>query len=520
MRGSEREAAIALGVPGGALPVLLGSGLGVCLAALLERGPVAVVDRETAILERTGALARAASHPNLHLLEGDPDSILEQVDKLRKRHGKTTVHPVRVPLYLRLNPVFYRKLDEGLVAMVEYQRGMRMPRFERVQPRVLIIAKPYFLYREIEAALDQLGNEHLLVELPESELLQGDFVERLLLAVAEFKPDFALTVNHFGLDREGRLVGLLEEIGLPLASWFVDSPQLILNDYPRLNTPGTCVFSYDAASLEWLRSAGFSQVHYLPLATDPARFKPGAEVPAAWHSRVSFVGDSMTSQVRAMREEARAAPAFHAALSELAYAFALSDEVLPLAFLERCHPDIHAEVVYLAQVESRLACEKALTFTAARQYRLRCVKGIMPFSPLIAGDDGWGEALGEHGWQPAGRLDYYRDLPGFYAATEVSFNCTSVQMKGAVNQRVFDVPASGGFLVTDWREQMADLFDLDTEAACYRSPEEVADVVAAWLADQTGRERMACAARRRILAEHTYAHRLRELVEIMRRTYA
>lgn len=517
--GIDLEMALAESVQPGALPVMLGSGLGVCLAVLLKCGPVVVVDRETGIMELTGAVAQHMDHPNLHFLKGDPEAIVERISALKLDTGLDTVQHLRIPLYLRLEPSFYREVDERISAMRTFQDTMRYPRFEREKPRVLIVKKPYFLYREIQAALTRIGCDYRVVMLPDSGMLKADFIEQLLLAIAEFKPDFALTVNHFGMDSEGRLAGLLDEMRLPLGSWFVDSPQLIMNEYPSQNTPGTCVFSFDASSLTWLAQAGFEHVHYLPLATDPERFKPGGRPPAAWCTRVSFVGDSMTSQVAEMAGAAGIAPIFHSLLPELAHAFAASDDVLPLSFLEKCHPDIHAEVAALSGVEERLACEKALTFTAARQYRLRCVQGLMDYQPLIAGDDGWETVLGSEGWRAAGRLDYYRDLPLFYGGAEVSFNCTSVQMKGAVNQRVFDAPACGGFLVTDWRAQMEDLFDLDTEVACYRDPDEIPNLIASWLADPVGREKMSQLARVRILAEHTYEHRLRSLIEIMRNTY-
>lgn len=288
--------------------------------------------------------------------------------------------------------------------MNEFQKVVRHPRFERENPRVLIIEQPYFLYREIKSALEQVGCDYRCVELPGSDMLEPEFIKHLLTSLAEFKPDFALTVNHFGLDRAGQLAGLLEEMHLPLASWFVDSPQLILHDYPSQSRKGISVFTYDAGSVAWLQSAGFEHVHFLPLGTDPNRFKPGGEPPSAWRARVSFVGDSMTSQVAEMGEAARVAPLFHFSLSELAYAFGESAEVLPMVFLKKCHPDMFAEVSALPSLEARLACEKALTFTAARQYRLRCVQGLMDYTPsLQAMRDGrpcWGDLAGGRlvGW--------------------------------------------------------------------------------------------------------------------------
>ncbi len=517
--GAKRELELAMAVPDGFLPILIGSGLGIALATLLERGPVVVVDREAAMLRETGLREQFAGNPDVHWLDGNPNEILNKLAALRKSESLGPAHPVAMPLHLRLNPAYYRTLADGVSAMGQFQRSMRYPRFQDETPRVLILARPYFLYKEIRSALDSLGVVHQLIELPEAKRGSGDFIETLLKVVSSFKPDMALTVNHFGMDQEGKLAGLLEEIGLPLASWFVDSPQLILHRYPRQSTTLTSIFTYDAGNIPWLNEVGFSLVHFLPLGTDPQRFKPGLSGPAAWEARVSFVGESMTRQVETMVREALLSDAFRQALPALAREFIASAKPTAAQFLEFEHPIFFAEYESLPSVQAQLACEKSVTFSAARYYRLDCVRELMGFSPLIAGDPQWVEVLGQKGWQYAGYLDYYRDLPRFYPASEVNFNCTSVQMKGAVNQRVFDVPACGGFLITDWREQMENLFDPGSELVCYRDPSEIADLVAAWLADPQGRKQVATRARKRILACHTYSHRLKELLDTMRQTY-
>jgi spore maturation protein CgeB len=118
------------------------------------------------------------------------------------------------------------------------------------------------------------------------------------------------------------------------------------------------------------------------------------------------------------------------------------------------------------------------------------------------------------------RLDYYADLPRFYPMSRISLNCTSRQMKGAVNQRVFDVPASGGFVLTDRREQLEGLFEPGREVLVYDGPEEIPGLVERLLADDPLRREVSRAARARILAGHTYEHRLAELARIMRETFA
>ena len=110
-------------------------------------------------------------------------------------------------------------------------------------------------------------------------------------------------------------------------------------------------------------------------------------------------------------------------------------------------------------------------------------------------------------------------MPDFYPLSEINFNATSQQMKGAVNQRVFDVPAAGGFVLTDAREQLAALFTPGREAAVYAEPGEIEALARHYLAHPAERERVSRAARERIAAEHTYEHRLAKLALAMKKAF-
>ncbi|WP_207262543.1 glycosyltransferase [Desulfovibrio sp. Huiquan2017] len=523
-KGRERETELADAVPDDGLPVLLGAGLGHALDLLLARGlPVAVADRESGLLGLTGALDGRSAETCLHLDDPDPAEALKRLARWSEKHGGRTPIPVILPLYQRLNRDWYGTLAQTLKAdaATGFWSLARYPKFRAAAPRVLFFDSDYFLCREILAALDRLGVAHRTLPLNDRETGSGAFIEGLLKAVIAFRPDMVLTVNHFGLDREGKLAGLLADLGLPLASWFVDNPRLILFDYDHPGTDNTVIFSFDAGNLDEMRDRGFEHVHYLPLATDPHRFRPRAGgAPSAWTAPLSFVGSSMTRPVAKSLALAGLPAPLAGEYEAVAGVFGRSGETSVTKFLEAERPDWLAAVRGLESREQRLAAESLLTWEATRQYRLACVRATLPFSPLVVGDKGWTGLLGSAKARFLPPLDYYADLPRFYPRSTINFNCTSRQMKGAVNQRVFDVPACGGFLLTDHREQMEQLFDLDREAAVYRNVEEIPGLVERFSADPTAREKIVQAAARRILAEHTYEHRLQRLLEILRETFA
>ncbi|EPR36213.1 protein of unknown function DUF3880 [Alkalidesulfovibrio alkalitolerans DSM 16529] len=513
---------------GRGLPVLLGAGLGHALKLLLAEhdGPVAVIDKETTIAEASGARALLDGQPEgrvLWIAEEDREAALAALTRFQSAHGGLPFAPIVHPLYARLDRDYYGALREALLASskADFWGRARYAKFKGDLPRVLLITSQYFLMGEIVAACERLGAPHRLLSLEAREMGRTEFVQALLTAVVEFKPDFVFTVNHLGVDREGVLTELLARLELPLASWFVDNPHLILYIYDRLNSPYTAIFTWDADNLGSLKAMGFPHVRYLPLATDALRFRPGAPGLPQWRSRVSFVGNSMVTKVAKRLTAAEPTPRLAAAYPEIARGFSESSERSVRAYLEHAHPDLAPDFAALSTVERRLAFETLVTWEATRQYRLGCIQATLPFSPLIAGDPAWKELLPDEGraWRWIGELSYYDDLPGFYPQAEVNFNCTSKQMKGAVNQRVFDVPAAGAFLVTDHREQIEELFRPGTEVVCYHEPAEAEDLIRYHLAHPATRERVTRAARERILAEHTYDIRLRELFAAMREIY-
>lgn len=522
-RGKENELRRVAEVPAqGVLPVLLGAGLGLALAELLERtdGPVAVVDAEAAILDLTGVRKTWQDDPRVCWLDSeDADTALATLTRWQLRHAGRPFAPIVDPFYARLRPELYRALAERLELSrkVDFWNQARYPKFRAPEPRVLLLTSSYFLMGELEAACLRLGYATCFVQLPSQEVGSQEFVERILSEILNFRPDFVLTINHLGVDKEGILTSLLARLELPLASWFVDNPHLILYVYENLASDWVTLFTWDADNLHSLQAQGFERVHYLPLATDPYRFvlTPGVQPVRD----VAFVGNSMVHKVRAKLSRYSFPPILIDDLDRLARGFMHSGTLSVARFLDEQHPDQFSVFQALPDMDTRLAYETLVTWQATLLYRLQRVERLLPFRPLLAGDQGWHELLPGNGWDYHPELNYYDQLPMFYPATRINFNCTSQQMKGAVNQRVFDVPVCGGFLLTDHRRQMEDLFEPGREIVCYAEPDEIPDLIRHYLPRDEARQRIVAAARRRILAEHTYDLRLESLVGIMRQTY-
>ncbi|MBH0198480.1 MAG: glycosyltransferase [Nitrospira sp.] len=80
-----------------------------------------------------------------------------------------------------------------------------------------------------------------------------------------------------------------------------------------------------------------------------------------------------------------------------------------------------------------------------------------------------------------------------------------------VNPRTFELAACGAFQLSDERSLFPDLFT-DQEVVRFRSVEDVPTLIRTWLKDPDRRRAVAEAARRRVLRDHTYEHRMKKLL--------
>lgn len=80
-------------------------------------------------------------------------------------------------------------------------------------------------------------------------------------------------------------------------------------------------------------------------------------------------------------------------------------------------------------------------------------------------------------YQPA--TQNYQDACGIYASSRINLNISSLQFDTAVNNRVFDVVLSGGFILTDKRADLRDLLPMHKEIS-FESPEEMHYKIEYW----------------------------------------
>jgi Glycosyl transferases group 1 len=103
-----------------------------------------------------------------------------------------------------------------------------------------------------------------------------------------------------------------------------------------------------------------------------------------------------------------------------------------------------------------------------------------------------------------------------YNATRVNVNVQSnhYQLDG-VTCRPFEIAACGGFCLSEARRDLGRFFRLGEEMVVFEDASGLREKIAYYLDHPDERRAIAARARERVLAEHTYEHRVREILDTL-----
>lgn len=92
-----------------------------------------------------------------------------------------------------------------------------------------------------------------------------------------------------------------------------------------------------------------------------------------------------------------------------------------------------------------------------------------------------------------------------------------VAQSNANNMRLFEATGCGTLLVTDYKDNLNDLFEIGVEVIAYRSITECVDLIAYYLNHQDEAAEIAKQGQARTLRDHTYETRMRHTAELLNR---
>ena len=364
-------------------------------------------------------------------------------------------------------------------------------------------------------ALDRMGYEVEMYPKPIEELKGNEEQERQLeIFIKSAKVDFVLS-NVFSREA-ARVTNQLE---LKYAVWCMDSPSFPAW-VPEAEYDNCYLFYFDYREYELKKQSGLTNVYHLPLATDivwSGQLVITDEETQKYGCNMSFVGglysdnpyDRMFSIFPADMQEA-----FIELIEKSAFVWDGQDRLhmpaeLVQAVRQKC-PQIFYPCVMPDEYFLRTYLLGRKLTNVERTLLMELLSERFDIHLYTRDTEIVPEGVRRFPEIPA-----LKGAPKVFYSSKINLNITLRSITSGVPARVFEVMGVGGFVLSNWQEEIPELFVEDKEIVTFKTPEELVDKADYYLKHEDKRTRIAINGYRRVKEQYTYEHRLNKIISIV-----
>ena len=318
------------------------------------------------------------------------------------------------------------------------------------------------------------------------------------------------------------------ELNIPYVSWIYDSPQVALyTDYALYDT--NFVFAFDKVQVNRLKEYGIPHIYHMPLAANIA-YSSGIKVTdediRKYRADVSFVGQLyrhgyMNSFLPQLPSETFNELTDSAEKRALKWGKntnifnSISDEATDIIASLMDQGDFNyfhmdkkfsEEVLLLAPLIAQKERETLLKL-AGEKYRtsLYTKDSDLEYAQVhLRGVKSYGKISDEIPYK-------------VYYSTKLNLNITLRSIETGAPQRVFDIMSVGGTVISNYQDELTELFEPDKEIILFESPEEFIEKASYYLDHSSAREKVGIAGYLKVKEKYDYPIALTKMFETVNR---
>lgn len=114
-----------------------------------------------------------------------------------------------------------------------------------------------------------------------------------------------------------------------------------------------------------------------------------------------------------------------------------------------------------------------------------------------------------------GKVDYFTDMNKIFYSSKINLNITLPSIETGIPQRVFDIMGCGGFVMTNYQEEIDELFTEGRNIVSFKNIDELLDKTRYYLAHDDLRERIGINGYLIVRDHYNHASRLKEIIRIV-----
>ena len=406
---------------------------------------------------------------------------------------------------------------------------------------ILVCRWDIFVYPDI---LDTLKNQgHLFDVLDFSAIKMSDdeikiFSKQLECKITS-KYDAVFSVNYFSY-----IAKVCHRLNIQYICYNVDSPLLNMQ-HPSINYKTNHIYTFDSKEAKDLNNNGINTVYYLPLCTNVERVQTllsssekivsheAVDIfynetndflensPFQYKYEISFVGNLYDKN--RYDDTMHILPDYLCGYMDAAIEAQLNvnggnllknmltPEVIDMLSQ---YTDVKASTQSHADLKFHFATSVLAHKTAAKMRIMALNNLAMKYpgrvhffttsdtSPLFP-------ALVTHKG-----ADYFSEAPFVFAHSKININMTAPNIETGIPLRVFDILGAGGFLITDWREDLKDCFTIGKDLEIYDGLDDLLEKTDYYLKHDEKRIAIARHGLDTVRKKHTYNARFKEIFSL------
>ena len=341
----------------------------------------------------------------------------------------------------------------------------------------------------------------------------GLSIERFNAACDAHRPLWLFSINF-----SPEIAYMCSARGLPYISWTIDPlPNSRLTLFDGTDPASCMAFAHDLQTVHHLANQGIRASHLLLAApanrrtptADPARLTP-------YRCDVSLVGSSRIDEMSALDRwlVVQGGDALSAAAMDW------SKRLLGLVGADPAFcgmnsvGGVDALPDFLRDTSMRGADQDELISlldgVLSALYRQRGIGVLRDFggTSSVWGDPGWTDIHPHY----RGGADHGDELTLIYCASGINLDIPRLYQRQTITMRIFDILASGGFVLAERSDALEATFEEDRHLAYYDTQDALNDVIARWMNAPLARETIAKAGRQEVLEKHQIRHRIETIL--------
>ena len=354
-------------------------------------------------------------------------------------------------------------------------------------------------------------------EMTNKKISASERIKLVSESISAYNPLFVFSINFFP-----GIADVCNITHVPYISWSVDSPVTEYFSTSILHSTNR-IFLFDRAQYERFHKYNPQCIYHMPLASATERFdKTIAEITPSDRSRFShdicFVG-SLYSERNPLKgiELSDYNAGFIDALVNaqfLIIGHCFTESAITEACIDELKRLFSTKFTYSDTVENPdryIAAHSIINYDIAEYERTLTLNTLAEYFDVTLYTKSDRSPLSSKVKVPSD-ADTLTEMPKIFYLSKINLNMTLRSIQKGLPLRIFDILGCGGFLMTNYQDELNDYFEIGKDLEAYSSFPELVDKCDYYLSHDSVRNQIRRSGYEKVKHQHTYYHRLARII--------